>query len=61
MALPKRRKSKAKTRTRRTHNDKVFLAKLVPCSHCGELAKPHHVCPHCGYYNDREVVSQEGE
>jgi ribosomal protein L32 len=48
MALPKRRKSKAKTHTRRTHNDKVFLVKLVPCSHCG-------------YYNDREVIAKEEE
>jgi acyl-CoA reductase-like NAD-dependent aldehyde dehydrogenase len=27
------------------------------CSNCGELKRPHHVCPSCGHYDAREVVA----
>jgi len=26
------------------------------CGNCGELKRPHHVCAHCGHYDNREVV-----
>ena len=42
-------------------HDRVRLVKLVECTNCGEFTKPHHVCPNCGYYKDREVVSREEE
>ncbi len=61
MAVPKQRKSKSKTRIRRSHNDKVTLMKLVGCPHCGELMRPHRVCPNCGYYKDREIIAREEE
>ena len=61
MALPKQKKSKSKTRSRRAVHDRVRLVKLVECTNCGEFTKPHHVCPNCGYYKDREVVSREEE
>lgn len=31
------------------------------CPNCGELKRPHHVCPSCGHYNDREIVAQADE
>jgi len=61
MAVPKQRKSKSKTRIRRSHNDKVTIMKLVECPHCGELMRPHRVCPNCGYYKDREIIAREEE
>lgn len=61
MPVPKQRHSKARTRTRRSHNDKVRLTALVECPRCGELTRPHRACAHCGYYKDREVVPQEEE
>jgi large subunit ribosomal protein L32 len=61
MAVPKRKTSKSRTRTRRAHNDRLFLAKIVNCPNCGEFMKPHHVCPNCGYYKEREIISQEEE
>jgi len=61
MAVPKQRKSKSKTRIRRSHNDKVTLMKLIDCPQCGELMRPHRVCPNCGYYKDREIIAREEE
>ena len=29
------------------------------CPNCGELKLSHHVCPSCGYYNKRSVVTKE--
>ena len=40
---------------RRSH-DALKGATYVECSNCGELKRPHHVCPSCGNYNDREVM-----
>lgn len=34
---------------------------LVQCSQCGEMRLPHTVCPNCGHYQGREVVSVEKE
>jgi large subunit ribosomal protein L32 len=31
------------------------------CPNCQEMKPPHRVCPHCGFYKDREVVSVEEE
>jgi large subunit ribosomal protein L32 len=28
------------------------------CPSCGELKRPHHVCPSCGVYAEREVIAQ---
>jgi large subunit ribosomal protein L32 len=58
MALPKRRQTKTRGRKRRTHW--VLTAPtLVNCSHCSEKKRAHHVCPHCGYYQGREVMEVE--
>jgi len=58
MALPKRRHSSARGRKRRTHD---ALAKKVvsTCSHCNATVMPHCVCPNCGYYRGRQIVTKE--
>ncbi|HUU29699.1 MAG TPA: 50S ribosomal protein L32 [archaeon] len=55
MAVPRRRTSKTAKRKRRTHF-KLNLPSTGQCSHCGQIKPPHQVCPHCGYYNGREVL-----
>jgi large subunit ribosomal protein L32 len=54
--LPKRKISKGRRDRRRAH-DALKTRKLTQCTNCGETRLPHHVCPHCGYYKGREVIS----
>ncbi len=56
MALPKRRQSNTRGKKRRTHY-KSKLTSLRKCSQCGSMKIPHRVCPNCGYYQGRPVVS----
>lgn len=54
MAVPARRTGKTRKNQRRQHLGlKAFNA--TPCSNCGALVKPHHVCPTCGYYKGRKI------
>jgi len=32
---------------------------MVSCPQCGETRLPHHVCPHCGVYKGRQVITVE--
>jgi large subunit ribosomal protein L32 len=58
--LPKRKLSKGRRDRRRAH-DALQAINLVQCSNCGEMRLPHTVCPSCGHYQGREVVSQKKE
>ena len=60
MPLPKRRHSKTRGRKRRTHW-KLTPPQLAECDNCGENRLPHHVCPHCGYYNGKEIFNPSAE
>ena len=53
-----RRTSKAKKAKRRTHY-KLTIKGLNACSNCGEMKKSHHVCPACGHYDGKDVMSKE--
>ncbi len=54
--LPKRKLSKGRRDRRRSH-DALVKTQLVQCSQCGEMRMAHTVCPNCGYYQGREIVS----
>jgi ribosomal protein L32 len=60
MALPKKRKSKAKRDSRRAH-DRANLPRLSTCPQCHEPVLPHHVCPECGSYRGRTILKTEEE
>ncbi len=55
---PKRKHSSGRRDRRRAH-DALEAPNLVQCSNCGEMRLPHNVCPKCGHYKGREVVSEE--
>lgn len=57
---PKRKLSKGR-RDRRRSQDALTAINLVQCSNCGEMRLPHTVCPKCGYYQGKEVISMEKE
>ena len=60
MAVPQRRTSKTRKRTRRTHFH-IQAKGLVACPHCGEMIQPHKVCPFCGYYNGKPIVAKKNK
>jgi large subunit ribosomal protein L32 len=55
MPNPKRRHSKRRTSTRRAH-DHLTAPARTECPNCHEMKQPHHACPHCGFYKQREVI-----
>ena len=58
MALPKRRISRTRGRKRRSHQG-LKAPGQTRCPHCNATQMPHRVCPNCGHYRGREVVSKE--
>jgi len=55
MALPKKKYPKARQGKRRSHLG-LALPALVACPQCHSLKLPHHACPTCGSYKDRQVI-----
>ncbi|MGI6216311.1 MAG: 50S ribosomal protein L32 [Coriobacteriales bacterium] len=59
MAVPKRKKGRAKVHSRRSTNDVCAPKSRSVCPQCGATKLPHRVCPNCGYYRDREIIVTE--
>ncbi|MBE6397826.1 MAG: 50S ribosomal protein L32 [Lentisphaerae bacterium] len=57
MASPKHKKSKMRKRQRVAQLEKAILASVQSCPVCGGMKQAHHVCPQCGTYNGRKVLS----
>jgi large subunit ribosomal protein L32 len=55
MAVPKRKTTPSRRNMRRSHHA-LSPAAFQECPNCGELKRPHHVCPACGFYDDRQVL-----
>lgn len=55
MAVPTRRRGHSKQAQVRAATA-LKEPNMVTCPNCGEAIQPHHVCPHCGYYNGKKVV-----
>ncbi|MEW6534031.1 MAG: 50S ribosomal protein L32 [Candidatus Auribacterota bacterium] len=58
MANPKKRMSKCRTHTRRSH-DRLDMPAVVSCDNCGQPKLPHRICPECGYYGKKQIVEVE--
>ncbi len=60
MAVPKRRRSKARGKRTRAAwiRTSLRVPKLVKCSNpaCKQLIVSHRVCPYCGWYKGRQVL-----
>jgi len=61
MAVPRSKTSKAKTRRRKTINMKLTAPTLTECSNCGNLKLSHRVCPKCGFYGGRQIITPESQ
>jgi large subunit ribosomal protein L32 len=44
---------------RRAYNSVLKLPQLGQCPQCAAPALPHRVCPSCGYYKGRQVITIE--
>ena len=60
MPVPKQKQGRIRTHTRRSANMKISAAAQSTCPRCGAVKLPHHVCPSCGFYKDREVTLYSG-
>jgi large subunit ribosomal protein L32 len=58
MAVPFRRTSKTRKRTRRSHHALKNLSSNV-CSVCGSPVLPHRACTKCGNYKQRQALKVE--
>lgn len=56
MAVPKRKTSKMRQRTRRAAN-RWHAPNLVNCNQCGSRTLAHVACPSCGYYGGKQVLT----
>jgi large subunit ribosomal protein L32 len=58
MVVPKRKLSKARTRRRKaTWKRSIEVPNLAECGHCHEMKPTHVVCPKCGYYDGKQVLT----
>jgi large subunit ribosomal protein L32 len=57
MGVPKRKPSHSRQRMRRAYNSVLKLPQVNACPQCGEPFVPHRVCPACGYYKGRQILT----
>lgn len=55
MAVPKRKKSRSRTRMRRSQW-KATTPAFSECPQCRQAKLPHRVCGNCGYYAGRQAI-----
>ncbi len=56
MAVPKRKVSKMKLRSRKAAN-RWHAPQLSKCTQCAAPVLSHIACPSCGYYKGRQVLT----
>lgn len=61
MAVPKKRQSVTRQRTRRANHDRMAAPTIVECPNCGEPKLSHRVCAACGHYKGQVVIEMAEE
>jgi len=56
MAVPKQKQSHSRTNKRRSTH-KAAQPTVSECPQCHSPRLPHRVCPECGFYGGRQVVT----
>ena len=63
MAVPVKKRSIAKKHTRNTTWRTLKIKKmmkrlnLLACDNCKTMKQKHHVCPSCGYYKWKQIIT----
>lgn len=58
MPVPKQKKGRMRTHSRRSANTDLAPPTTSECPQCHSQKLPHRVCPECGYYDGREVIKK---
>jgi large subunit ribosomal protein L32 len=61
LAVPKKKTSRAKRGSRRSHDALKVTQATEECPNCHEIKLMHRVCPHCGYYRGKKILVIEEE
>jgi large subunit ribosomal protein L32 len=56
VAVPKKKTSKMKSRSRRAANWKLAAPPRSICPRCSAAKTPHTVCLTCGWYHNRQAI-----
>lgn len=56
MAVPRNRLSNARKNSKRSHHAKKPKS-MSSCDNCNNAKLPHVICPSCGFYAGREIIS----
>lgn len=57
MPNPVKRHSKTRRNMRRAH-DALVAVTSYSCPQCTKPKLSHRICPHCGFYKGREVITE---
>lgn len=60
MAVPKRKHSKARSRSRCTHKVE-HITSITHCLNCNSPLKTHQACAGCGFYKGIKVLTTKAE
>jgi large subunit ribosomal protein L32 len=60
MAVPKRKQSKARSRSRCTHQVE-HITSITHCLNCKSPLKTHQVCATCGFYKGIKILTTKAE
>lgn len=60
MPVPRKKHTKKRTNDRRKSpgHQQVKKAELVKCSNCMAPVLPHSVCPNCGFYKGKKILTK---